>query len=201
MTVNAAKVKQIIEAGGTLWFSAVNGTKVANKIVKNAQRGDLVDDYFDAKVELGESEVIVKGLPNHQGANAVNVVYRPQYATFADLEAPGYVYSDSFGGCVFYLYRGPLGYIHAVHATRRDGKLADPTQYFKARGGKLLYKWDSLGQMTNQELLNYEVGTVFACIGRDRIDVFAFTTKDKKVKRLIEHRVIDNWVTHEEAES
>ncbi len=198
MPVNAVKVQQIIQSGGNIWFSAGDSQKVEKKVIKDARRGGMIDDYYEAKVVIGENDVNIKGQNSPIGADAVNLLFREQYATLADLEAPGYVYSDSFSGCVFYLYRGPMGYIHAVHASRRDGRLIDPTHYFRARGGKLLYKWDSSGKMTDQELMNYEVATVLACIDRDQINVFAFTTKNRKVKRLIEHKVIPGWTTFEE---
>ncbi|AZZ92578.1 hypothetical protein EUZ85_18355 [Hahella sp. KA22] len=194
MTVNAERVGQVIRSGGLVWYNAANEKLVSKQIIQAPQRDGMMDNFTHAKVEFGDNEVLLKSVPGPEGADAVNIKYRDRQATFADLEAPGYIYSDSFSGCVFYLFRGPLGYLHAVHAYRGGGRLADPTEYFKARGGKLLYKWDSLGMLTQDELMSYQTGAVLACVSRDTIDVFAFATKNREVKRLIDHTAIPGWV-------
>ncbi len=193
MSIDVVKIKSIITGHGKLWFDGSNTKTVSNEIIKKPVSGGMVDMYQLAEVKILPKEIKVVGTKNSKTANAVNVLYTSKQAAFADIEAPGYVYSDSFSGCVFYLFRGPLGYVHAVHAYRGDGQLADPSSYFTQRGAKLLYKWDSKGAMTDAELMRFEVGTVLACINKTEIDVFVVTTKNKKILRLIEHKKIKNW--------
>jgi len=73
-----------------------------------------------------------------------------------------------------------MGYLHAVHAYRGEGTLADPTQYFAQRGGKLLYQWNSHGQMSNQELQRFEVGAVMAVVTRTDMDIFASPRRTRR---------------------
>jgi hypothetical protein len=196
MSVDVKKVQQIVQSGGRIWFDHSSSKEVSNQIIKKPVPNGMVDKYHLAHVEISGKDIKVAGTTDEKIANAVNVLYTSKQAAFADIAAPGYVYSDSFSGCVFYLFRGPLGYVHAVHAYRGDGTLADPSTYFNQRGGKLLYKWDSKGAMSDKELMSYQVGTVLACIDKVDIDVFVMTTKNRKILRLIEHKKIKNWQTY-----
>lgn len=124
-------------------------------------------------------------------ADAVHAAYEDGWAKIGSITAPGYVYTDSMSGCVFYLYRGALGEVHGVHASRASRKLIDPSQYFTQRGCSLLYKWDSLGKLVGA--LQGCFGAVLCCVGDTGVEAFAVALSGTKVKRLLDHTTIDNW--------
>ncbi len=126
-------------------------------------------------------------------ADTVNAVYQDNFASVGRLLPPGYVYTGNLSGCVFYLYRGLVGFVFGVHASRASGILADPSQYFIRRGASLLYKWDSLGKLTGP--LQGSFGAVLCCVDQADIEAFAvaYNPQTGQVRQVFDHKTIQDW--------
>jgi hypothetical protein len=104
------------------------------------------------------------------------------------------MYSDSFAGCEFYLYRGIAGAVTGVHASKESGKVIDPSDYFRRRGvATPIWRWQSQGKFSDANLLAGWFGAVFLVIDTDRIDCFALALKNQAVVSVVEHSTFTNW--------
>ncbi|MBY6210613.1 hypothetical protein [Microbulbifer agarilyticus] len=193
--IDVQTVKNLLEGGGKIIFNRnnISPTKCSMQAKLPAPLGTF-DNTLMAKATIADNTIkMVATKDNDLTANAVNVLYEDQYATTGSIKPPGYIFSDSFGGCSFYLFRGPMGNIHGAHASRGNhGQVTDPTSYFTNRGGTLLYTWHSKGNIPEKRLMNYELGAVLAVVNADVTDIFCITTKNQKVTSVISHEQVSN---------
>jgi hypothetical protein len=198
MSICVQTVGQILNGQGTIKFNNNNLKPVfCQSVSKMPGPLGVVDNYRMARTTFDNNCISMIGTEDgDQQANAINIVYQGNYATTGSIGASRLIYSDSFSGCVFYLYRGPMGYIHAVHASRASGNLADPSSYFTQRGGTEIFKWDSKGAIGDANLLKGWFGAVLAVVNHDKIDVFVVAMKGdanlraNKVMTVLKHTVI-----------
>jgi hypothetical protein len=200
MVPSVASISTILNGGGNVKFLNPTGLKEHSasgegvKLQPNVTPYRVWTGYLMCKLTANTISNTIEMLAkadDDKEANAVNVIYEGDWAKIGDIMAPGFVYTDSMSGCVFYLYRGIVGDLHGVHASRQSGKLIDPTQYFTQRGGKELYKWDSVGLLTGP--LAGSFGAVLCCVDEAQIDIFAFALKAGTVVRVFETKTILNW--------
>jgi hypothetical protein len=200
MVPSVDSIRTILNGRGTVKFGNPTGLKQHSAAGEGVRQQPNVTPYriwtgyFMCKLTantIGNAIEMLAKPDDDKEANAVNVVYEADWAKIGDIMAPGFVYTDSMSGCVFYLYRGIVGDIHGVHASRQSAKLIDPTQYFTQRGGKELYKWDSLGLLTGT--LAGSFGAVLCCVDEAQIDIFAFALKAGAVAKVFETKTILNW--------
>ncbi|WP_281648669.1 hypothetical protein [Parendozoicomonas sp. Alg238-R29] len=192
MSINVETVRGILEGGGKVAFSnnQMSSTMCESVPIRPAAYG-VYDNFRMAKAAIGDNIITMTGTKsNDRTANAIKIEYDDNYACCGSIGAPSFIYSDGFSGCEFHLYRGPLNYIHAVHASRASKKLADPTDYFTKRGGTRIYRWDSLGAIPDELLMKYCTGAVLAVVNRNQIDVFALAIKDQVVHSVIQHDTV-----------
>ncbi|CAH0992475.1 hypothetical protein SIN8267_02601 [Sinobacterium norvegicum] len=203
MSINVRTVQQILTSGGVVKFNNNNLNPVfCSAVPKMPSPLGVFDQYRMARATFDNNAITMTGVEESDlQANAINIVYEDNYATTGSVGASRLVYSDSFSGCVFYLYRGPMGYIHAVHASRASGNLADPSSYFAKRGGTEIHKWDSQGALSDEMLLKGWFGAVIAVVNHDQIDVFSVALKGdsklraNRVMSVLDHTVIASGAT------
>lgn len=145
---------------------------------------------------IGVNDIALRAVDhNNMSADAVNVAYVGDFFTFGRLRGPGYIYSDGFAGCSFYLYRSPTGEAWGVHASRERGKVCDPTHFFNQRGFKLIWQWNSIGKLTDQQLLGGHFSAVLCCIDLDTVYAYALTMKGQQVAGIRDGSRIVSWTT------
>jgi hypothetical protein len=200
MVPTVASIQTILTGGGTVKFLNPTNLKDQNgpgegvKQQPNVTPYRIWTGYIMCKLTantVGNTIEMLAKPEDDKEVNAVNVIYEADWAKIGDIMAPGFVYTDSMSGCVFYLYRGIVGDVHGVHASRQSGKLIDPTQYFIQRGGKELYKWDSQGLLIGA--LQGGFGAVLCRVDEAQIDIFTFALKAGKVERVFSQDTIGNW--------
>jgi hypothetical protein len=197
MALQADEVKQILNNGGTITFTRPHlDLNPGNGGVGASFHDRVKGNYFDCKatIDLKSDNIALAAQESDRGTDAVYVVYEGDWATFGDLMSPGYMYSDKFSGCDFFLYRGISGAVTGVHASREKNKFRDPQQYFTRRGvSKPLWHWKTMGAIEEKNLLQYWTAAVFLAIDRYQIDCFALAMKDEQVKKVLDHVVLKDW--------
>lgn len=161
-------------------------------------KADLINkimyNYYPCSTHLEFRGITFTGVQESSPEeNATNVVYEADWATLGLVGAPGYIFTDSMSGCVFYLYRGFGDSVAGVHASRQSGKLMDPAPYFMPRASKQLYMWDSLGKLTGK--LQGCFGAVVCCVDLDTIHIHVLALRGRSVEAVLERSRIDNWRT------
>ena len=190
-SLDLSKVSEIMKAGSMVNFNR-NNIRDDNETIIKGQWDPVVHDLYRmgaAKV-TGTTLEMTGQREDNPKVNCVNVIYEDGCATMGSVLAPGIIYSSSFSGCVFYLYRGPLGHIIGVHASRASKKLADPSGWFDKRGGTKIFEWDSLG-VIKQGLF----GSVVVCLGKTDLDVYVLQMNKEKIDSVIKHTNIKTWKT------
>ena len=197
MALQRADVDTILTGNGTIKFIRPNPTREPDD---GGIPGSYVDrvgsGYYPCKVSVNvpASNIELRTLPDDTGMDGINVVYQGAFAKFGDIMSPGYMYSDSFAGCEFFLYRGIAGAATGVHASKESGKVIDPTDYFRRRGvPNPIWHWQSQGKISDTNLMGGWFGAVFLVIDTDRIDCYALGIRNQKVMAVIEHKVFNNW--------
>ena len=192
MALPAATIKRILQGGGELRFNKTSTGAPSHGNVKGDAKAKVWPQYFMAKSAIGQNDITLTQTGEQDAtANTVNVVYEADWANCGAIEPPGYVYTDSMSGCVFFLFRGAIREVHGVHASRQSGRLIDPTAYFESRGGVLLHKWDSMGKLTGARQGAF--GAVLCCVDDAVIDIFAVALRGRTVEELFEHVTISDW--------
>jgi hypothetical protein len=147
------------------------------------------DRYRMAITTITREKIQMDGVREDDSkANTVNVIYEESCATMGAVGVPGLIFSESFSGCVFHMYRDALAHVIGVHASRASGKLADPNSWFTARGAKCIYTWDSVGKVAPGCF-----GAVFAYVDKTTIDFYAVEHKGGKVQRILKEETINSW--------
>ena len=131
------------------------------------------------------------------GANAVIVGNASSWAATGLLTPPGFVYSDSFSGCNFFLFRTPTNGIYAVHSYRENGQYADPMEYMTQRNAKLLYYFQTAGQMSRYGANVFGAVICYVSLNKISINFFAYNTQTSKVVAVVDRQRIDNWTGYE----
>jgi hypothetical protein len=200
MALPFANVDTILTGNGTIRFRRPIPDRPADWGGVASSLIDHVGPNFypcKATINVAGNTIELRTVAEHDTtADAVNVVYEGAWARYGDLQSPGYMYSDSFSGCEFFLYPGFAGAVTGVHASKESGKVVDPSQYFKRRGEPLpLWHWQSQGTISTQNLMAGWFGAVFLVVDVNRIDCYALGMKNQQVMAVIEHTVLRNWQT------
>jgi len=143
--------------------------------------------------------------------DCVNAITNTNRSCLGTVRIPGYVYTDNFSGCVFYLYRGDSNHVIGVHAhqgldtvsnTIQSGALKGVTinkevrkEYgpadFMLRGGKtLLCRHETRGELTEAEKTGGRNFLAFlSCVEVDKATTFLYSyaggAEGNRVGRLI----------------
>jgi hypothetical protein len=154
---------------------------------------------WDGEIEINTAantinfRLLPLGIP---GADSIIVGNQTGQAATGQLQPPGFIFSDYFSGCIFFLFRDQAGNVYGVHSYRASGHYANPIPYFNQRNGKLLYYFESGAHFTSMGPNIF--GSVICNVSATRIVIDFFGRReDGSVVRLVDHTVIDNWATHE----
>lgn len=187
MSLSAKSLRDVMKTGGTFKFKRNNIRDDSETVIKGQWDNITHDLYRMAKTTILGNTITMTGVKDDDiAANTVNVIYEDKCATMGSVVKPGLIHSDSFSGCVFHLYREPLGHIIGVHANRSSGKLADPGSWMARRGGTKIFTWDSLNKITPSYF-----GAVFAFVQKTTIDFYAVEHKDGLINRVIHQETIN----------
>lgn len=129
------------------------------------------------------------------GANAVLIGNETEVAATGQLTTvPGFLFSDFFSGCLFFLFRDNHGSVYGVHSYRSGGTYPNPMPYFNRLGAKLLYFFNSGGRFTPPNFPLGTFGAVLVYVGHNKITVdFCATQQNGQVLAVVDHAQIDNW--------
>ena len=162
------------------------------------QGGDA--NYFVCRAVVGTGQLKFFTLEGMGSVvNAISVAYFGDMFTIGKLKAPGYIHSDGFAGCSFYLYRGMDHELWGVHASREAGKVKDPEQYFTARGFKLLWQWNSFEKQSATQLNAGNFAAVLCCVDLEEIRCYAMSMQGDVVDAILDGTTINNWRRFERA--
>jgi hypothetical protein len=195
-------IEAVLNEGGLLTFdSRIGRVMPGNGGVAISQLG--ISNYYKmAVLEPNRADKklrLTSVLESDLSANCVNIVFDDNHATLGAIAAPGYLFSANFSGCVFYLYRDPFGFLHGAHAATHSGREFSPAEYFKARGCKLLWRYETKGLVDENPGC---FGAVLVCADTTSITGFVLATKSSmeglQVKKVVYTRLIDNWPRHAE---
>lgn len=198
MALPAADVDTILNTGGMIRFLLPNPHRLPDRGGIPTELVNKVGPSFypcNATINRPGNVIDLRATSSaSEDGDAVNVVYEGTWAKFGDLMSPGYMYSDSFAGCEFFLYRGVCGAVTGVHASKESGKVIDPRDYFRRRGvANPIWHWQSVGKISDTNLMAGWFGAVFLVVDVDRIDCYALALKNQQVMAVIEHTQYTNW--------
>lgn len=193
-----ARVDRILAGGGTLRL------ETRSEFLGDGNTPELFGMRGQPNYQLCESQIGVNDITLQalamptSAADSLNVGYIGDFFTFGRMRPPGFIYSDGFAGCSFYLYRGMDHEIYGVHASRERGKVRDPQQHFTQIGAKLLWQWNSLDQLSTSQLMAGNFGAVLCCVGREKIQAYALCMDKTRVASILASATIEDWQRHEQ---
>lgn len=186
MVISKQALESALVPGGRFIFNRNDIRDDNETIIKGQWDAVTHDRYRMAATGITGTTISMSGVnEDNRSANTVNVVFEDGCATMGSVTKPGLIYSDSFSGCVFYLYKEPLGHLIGVHANRSSGRLADPDSWMTKRGGKKILTWDSKGKIAQGFF-----GAVFAFVQSSSVDFYAIEHKDGVIKRVVENKTL-----------
>ena len=186
MPISAQFLEEALTNKCTFSFNRNNIRDDSETIIKGEWNAITHDRYRMAVASITPEQISMIGTSDdNSAANAVNVIYEEGCATMGSIFAPGLIYSDSFSGCDFYLYRGPLREIIGVHASRASGKVADPSGWFSARGAKRILSWDSRNLITPGNF-----GAVFVYVDKNSVQFFAVEHKNGQLVKILQQETV-----------
>lgn len=138
-----------------------------------------------------ETRRVALGTP---GANCVYIANQSEVAAGGQLSnQPGFIFSDFFSGCLFFLFRDAHGSVYGVHSYR-SGTYANPVPYFNRLGARLLYFYNTGGVFTSGLYPPNTFGSVLVYVSQNKITIdFCATQQPGEVLGVTDHVRIDNW--------
>jgi hypothetical protein len=184
----------------------------------NALGSGHVDyQYKCCNLTVGEGVITLNRVANDVGDssyNRVNVITLTNHSCLGPVRVPGYVYTDNFSGCVFYLYKGTAFHVLGVHAhqgldtvqtVERYGpfklkkriinnqvrKEYGPQQYMTTLAKRELCRHETRGQLTDEEKTNGRSFLAFlSCVERDKATTFLYSyaggAEGNQILRLVD---------------
>jgi hypothetical protein len=203
-----AEIRAILSNGGLVRFpSTVPG---GTGLITDGIVDQIVDRNFSRVTLTASVEdntiTMTRGASDSTTTNGVNIFTVDAKATVGSTNAPGYIYTGDFSGCVFYLYQGPGTEVIGVHAyngsqpmTRRVGifrrkvitqvvREFGPVDYFNRNPARMICRYPTRGQMdvsTGENSLSF-----LSCVDTTTATTFLFsvqgTAQGARVKRLLQ---------------
>lgn len=196
-------IDQILASGNAVVRSANTGfVRSGNSLIPNdvGNRIDQLCWFAVANINVAGNLIELRACTDGTvGQNGTIIGNAADWAAIGRLEPPGFLMSEDFSGCLFFLFRDPFGTIYGAHCYRQSGNYANPIPYFNRFGAKLLYYFDSSGQFA---LLGPGIfGTVLCYVSPNKI-VIRFVAVDgtRKVVQVVDQQRIDNWRNHQIAD-
>lgn len=185
-------------------------------------QGHVDYQYKTAILTAGDGVITVNRQSNDAGDgsyNCVNVITTTNQSCLGPVRMPGYVYTDNFSGCVFYLYKN-VRHVIGVHAhqgldtvrtTVQYGpfklfkkqinaqvrKEYGPTEYMNMLALKQLCRHETRGELTDEEKTGGRNFLAFlSCVELDRATTFLYSyaggLEGNRVGRLV-HKFVDHF--------
>lgn len=128
------------------------------------------------------------------GADSIIVANEPEVACTGQLDnPPGFLFSDSFSGCLWFLFRDQHGSVYGSHCYRQSGQYRNPMPYINRIGGKLLYYFDTAGRFAHLGPNIFGSVICYVSLNKIVINFVAVNTATNKVVQVIDNTRIDNW--------
>ncbi len=134
------------------------------------------------------------------GTDSIIVANEAEVACTGQLDPPGFLFSDSFSGCLWFLFRDPHGSVYGTHSYRQSGQYRNPMPYINRIGGKLLYYFDTAGRFS--AIGPGIFGSVICYVSPNKI-VINFVAVDNatnKVVQVVDTKRIDDWKNYQIAD-
>lgn len=186
-------------------------------ITNSLGSGHVDYQYKVANLTAGEGVITVTRVSNEAGDlsyNCVNVITLTNHSCLGTVRVPGYVYTDNFSGCVFYLYKATALHVIGVHAHQgldavqtvvRSGpfnlkkkivnaqvrKEYGPAEYMATLGKKPLCRHETRGQLTDEEKTGGRNFLAFlSCVELSKATTFLYSyaggLEGNRVGRLVD---------------
>lgn len=138
-----------------------------------------------------ETRAVAAGTP---GVNSVYIGNETEVAAGGQLpDPPGFIFSDFFSGCLFFLFRDAQS-VYGVHSYRSSGTYANPIPYFERLGARLLYFYNTGGVFTAAKYPAQTFGSVLVYVSPNKITIdFCATQQGGRVLGVEDHVRIDGW--------
>jgi hypothetical protein len=186
----------------------------------NALGSGHVDyQYKKTKLSVSDGVITINRLANDTADglyDCVNVITNTNKACLGPVQIPGYVYTDSFSGCVFYLYKnaGQVIGVHAhqgldtIHTTEKYGpfklftriinsevrKEYGPAEYMATLAHKQLCRHETRGELTDGEKTAKNFMAFLSCVELNQATTFLYVYSNSgegsRVVRLV-HKFVD----------
>lgn len=197
-------IDQILNSGHAVVRSAnTGGVRYGNSLIIDdvSNRIDKLCWFAVANVNVPGNLIELRACTESTvGQNGVIIGNAADWAAVGRLEPPGFLMSEDFSGCLFFLFRDPFGVIYGAHCYRQSGTYANPIPYFNRFNARLLYYFDSAGRFT--PLGPGIFGTVLCYVNPNKV-VIRFLAVDgntRRVVQVVDHQRIDNWRNHQIAD-
>ncbi len=185
-------------------------------------RGHVDYSYKCSNLTVGAGVITINRVDDKSGDssyNCVNVITTTNQSCLGPVKMPGYVFTDNFSGCVFYLYRN-VRHVIGVHAhqgldavqtTERYGpfklfkrqinaqvrKEYGPTEYMNSLALKQLCRHETRGELTDEEKVGARSFLAFlSCVELTYATTFLYSYTNGeggyKVLRLV-HKFVDRF--------
>ena len=213
MTLSTSKIGRILKHNGTVVItSSLTGPMEPD--TNNLGSGHV--KYLEKKMNLTVTDgtITLTRVSNDAADNefnCVNIITNTNAACLGDVKIPGYVYTDSFSGCVFYLYRKDSNHVTGVHAHQGLDSVTQtigsgifkgmsiskdvrheygPQDYMLQRTKKQLCRHETRSVMTDLEKSQMCFLAFLSCVERHKATTYLYCYKSQqngnKVGRLVE---------------
>src|SRR5579862_2468898 len=208
MTLHADVIHDIVTSGG--WVKYKNIGPIGQN-TGGASTGDdplVAESYYKLKLEVSAADKTISLTRLANAAtewNCVDIRTEENRAIMGVITPPGYIYTDEFSGCVFYLYQLPSGQVMGVHAysglkqqfeKTKKGKFNvinevvreySPKDYFTRNPGKEICRYPTRQELRVRDGENYLA--FLSVVERDAAMTFLFAYKNtpegRRVTRLV----------------
>lgn len=192
------EIAQILSSGNAKVRSTGTGIyKMGNDLLKNDLVGGIDADlcwYANSNINTADSLIefraAARGAP---GTDSIIVGSQPTWAVTGQLvDPPGFLFSDSFSGCLWFLFRDSYGSVYGAHSYRQSGRYQNPMPYITRIGGKLLYYFDTFGRFSTYGPGVF--GSVICNVGANDIVIdFVAVDQAQRVLAVVDHTVVTDW--------
>lgn len=185
-------------------FGYVSGMAMAPHLRKDGVT-EMKSVRVGASIDACNKGFSIKASANRISLNEVTtglvdgraVCYEGQLAAYGVVGSRSWLYSDGFSGCVWFIFRDANNRVHGVHASRSGGILEDPQDFYRQKGAKLLYVFDTASRMSTPTRLG-QLAVMLCYVGEAEITCWALARdRNEKVTEVLDERVIPNWHRYE----
>jgi hypothetical protein len=219
MALRTVEIEAVIRGGGLVKLTSSIGPTGPQTNEKG--KGHVDYSYKTCNLIVGEGEITLNRVSNtaeDTTFNSVNVITTTNASCLGPVRIPGYVYTDNFSGCVFYLYKEDATHVIGVHAhqgldtvqeevrygpfklfkkmiNREVRKEYGPQEYMKALSKAKLCRHETRGQLTDEEKTGGKRFLAFlSCVELDSATTFLYSYEGRGLEGNRILRLVDKFV-------